>query len=280
MQKLLIVDGSNLLFQMFYGMPARIVGKSGRPVHGTIGFVGALMKIIRMVRPTHAVVLFDGEHENPRAALDPAYKANRVDYSQMPEDETPFSQLADIYLALDFMGIKHTETTDCETDDIVAAYVFSRTNDSEIVISSFDSDYFQLISTNVSVLRYRGKSSVLCGEEYILEKFGIGADKYADMKALCGDASDNIRGVPRVGQKTAARLINEFGSLDGIMQNADRIKQPALRESILMNLDRLLLNRQLITLSGGAALPFETEELEFIMPEFTSVQALKALGII
>lgn len=280
MQKLLIVDGSNLLFQMFYGMPARIVGKIGRPVHGTIGFVGALMKIIRMVRPTHAVVLFDGEHENPRAALDPAYKANRVDYSQMGEDETPFSQLADIYLALDFMGIKHTETTDCETDDIVAAYVFSRTNDSEIVISSFDSDYFQLISTNVSVLRYRSKSSVLCDEEYILEKFGIGADKYADMKALCGDASDNIRGVPRVGQKTAARLINEFGSLDGIMQNADRIKQPALRESILMNLDRLLLNRQLITLTGGAALPFETEELEFIMPEFTSVQALKALGII
>lgn len=238
------------------------------------------MKIIRMVRPMHAVVLFDGEHENPRAALDPAYKANRVDYSQMAEDETPFSQLADIYLALDFMGIKHAETTDCETDDIVAAYVFSRTNDSEIVISSFDSDYFQLISTNVSVLRYRGKNTALCGEEYILEKFGIGADKYADMKVLCGDASDNIRGVPRVGQKTAARLINEFGSLDGIMQNANRIKQPALRESILMNLDRLLLNRQLITLTGGAALPFETEELEFIMPEFTSVQALKALGII
>ena len=154
MQKLLIVDGSNLLFQMFYGMPARIVGKSGRPVHGTIGFVGALMKIIRMVRPTHAVVLFDGEHENPRAALDPAYKANRVDYSQMAEDETPFSQLADIYLALDFMGIKHTETTDCETDDIVAAYVLNRTDDADIVISSFDSDYFQLISTNVSVLRY------------------------------------------------------------------------------------------------------------------------------
>lgn len=215
-----------------------------------------------------------------RAVLDPAYKANRVDYSQMAEDDTPFSQLADIYLALDFMGIKHTETTDCETDDIVAAYVFSRTNDSEIVISSFDSDYFQLISTNVSVLRYRGKGTTFCGEKYIWEKFGIGADKYADMKALCGDASDNIRGVPRVGQKTAARLINEFGSLDGIMQNANRIKQPALRESILMNLDRLLLNRQLITLTGGAALPFETEELEFIIPEFTSFQALKALGII
>lgn len=158
--------------------------------------------------------------------------------------------------------------------------MFNRTDDTNIVISSVDSDYFQLISTNVSVLRYRGKNTALCGEEYILEKFGIGADKYADMKALCGDASDNIRGVPRVGQKTAARLINEFGSLDGIMQNADPHKAAVLRESILMNLDRLLLNRQLITLTVGAALPFETEELEFIMPEFTSVQALKALGII
>ena len=204
MQKLLIVDGSNLLFQMFYGMPARIVGKSGRPVHGTIGFVGALMKIIRMVRPTHAVVLFDGEHENPRAALDPAYKANRVDYSQMAEDETPFSQLADIYLALDFMGIKHAETTDCETDDIVAAYVFSRTNDSEIVISSFDSDYFQLISTNVSVLRYRGKNTALCGEEYILEKFGIGADKYADEGPLRRRIRQYPRRAPRRSKNSGA----------------------------------------------------------------------------
>lgn len=280
MQKLLIVDGSNLLFQMFYGMPARIVGKSGRPVHGTIGFVGALMKIMRMVRPTHAVVLFDGEHENPRAALYPDYKANRVDYSQMAEDDTPFSQLADIYAALDFMGIKHTETTDCEADDVAAAYVLDCAEDTDIVISSFDSDYFQLISPHVSVLRYRGKSSVLCGEEYIKERFGIGADRYADMKALCGDAADNIRGVPRIGPKTAARLINEFGSIEGILQNADRIKQSALRESVLLNSDRLLLNRQLITLTGGAALPFEANELEVAMPEFTSVQALNALGII
>lgn len=85
----------------------------------------------------------------------------------MAEDDTPFSQLADIYLALDFMGIKHAETTDCETDDIVAAYVLNRTDDADIVISSFDSDYFQLISTNVSVLRYRGKGTTFAAKIYM-----------------------------------------------------------------------------------------------------------------
>ena len=99
--RLLIVDGSNLLFQMFYGMPTRIVNSQGKPIHGTLGFIGALLKIIRRIEPTHLAVLFDGEHENVRAAIQPAYKANRTDYSKMPEEETPFSQLPDIYAALD-----------------------------------------------------------------------------------------------------------------------------------------------------------------------------------
>ena len=111
MEKLLVVDGSNLLFQMFYGMPARIIGKQGQPIQGTVGFVGALLKIIRMTKPTHAVVVFDGECENPRGELDENYKGNRPDYSQMPEEDTPFSQLPDIYAALDYLGIRHRE--DC-----------------------------------------------------------------------------------------------------------------------------------------------------------------------
>ena len=122
MNKFLIVDGSNLLFQMFYGMPSRIVNKDGKAIQGTLGFVGALLKIIRQVKPTHAVVLFDGEHHNERKDIDENYKANRPDFSQMPEEETPFSQIPDIYKALDFLRIQHTETTVCETDDVVAAY--------------------------------------------------------------------------------------------------------------------------------------------------------------
>jgi DNA polymerase-1 len=103
--KLLIVDGSNLLFQMFYGMPARIFNKEGKPIHGTIGFVGALLKIIRMTAPSHAVVLFDGECHNERKDLDESYKANRPDFSQMSEAEVPFSQLPDIFKALAYLKI-------------------------------------------------------------------------------------------------------------------------------------------------------------------------------
>lgn len=88
--KLLIIDGSNLLFQRFFGMPTRIINKDGKAIQGTLGFVGALLKIIRMTEPTHIVVLFAGEHENDRAELESDYKANRVDYSETPEDETPF----------------------------------------------------------------------------------------------------------------------------------------------------------------------------------------------
>ena len=89
--RLLIVDGSNLLFQMFYGMPARILNKDGKPIQGTLGFVGALLKIVRRVQPTHLVVLFDGECQNERTALDADYKANRPDFSEMAEEDTPFS---------------------------------------------------------------------------------------------------------------------------------------------------------------------------------------------
>lgn len=97
MNRILIVDGSNLLFQMFFGMPARIVNKQGKAIQETLGFVGALLKIIRKIEPTHIAVFFDGEHENIRSALDSNYKANRVDYSETPEENNPFSQLPDVY---------------------------------------------------------------------------------------------------------------------------------------------------------------------------------------
>lgn len=145
MNRLLIVDGSNLLFQMFFGMPARIVNEQGKAIQGTLGFVGALLKIIRRTEPTHIVILFDGEHENERSALDSEYKANRVDYSETPEEETPFSQLPDVYAALDYLGIKHTETIACETDDLIAGYaltykVFALRNEDSLVVASTNDD--------------------------------------------------------------------------------------------------------------------------------------------
>ena len=279
MDKLLIVDGSNLLFQMFYGMPARIVNAHGRAIQGTLGFIGALLKIIRMVQPTHVLVAFDGECDNGRTALDENYKANRPDYSEMPEEDTPFSQLPDIYAALDELGICHKETENCEADDWIAAYAVQWGKSMNVVIVSQDSDFFQLITERVSVLRYRGKNTAICDPAYIQEKLGIRPDRYASFKALTGDTADNIRGADKIGPKTAAELMNTFGNLQTMIEQADSIRKPSIRQSVIQNAARIRKNYDLICLSGEAALPFALGQLRWEDSGRTTTQVLEKCGI-
>ncbi|MDE6844288.1 MAG: flap endonuclease [Lachnospiraceae bacterium] len=224
-------------------------------------------------------VLFDGEHENGRSSLNPDYKANRIDYSEISEEENPFSQLNDVYAALDYLGIKHTETTICEADDLIAGYALCYGQETEIIISSFDSDFFQLITDHVSVLRYRGKDTVICTPEYINEKFGITPMQYADFKSLTGDSADNIKGADKVGLKTAALLLNEFGTLEGILANAENIKKPSIKESIIRNTERLKTNYQIIKLGNTVPLPFALPELAYTYSGITTNDVLKGIGL-
>ena len=279
MDRLLIIDGSNLLFQMFYGMPARIVNREGKAIQGTLGFIGAAIKMIGMTQPTHLVVLFDGEHPNSRTELLAEYKANRPDYSQAAESENPFSQLADVRRALTFMGIRHTEVQECETDDVAASYAYACGAQMSVVISSFDSDFFQLISENVNVLRYRGKKSVLCDVAYLKEKLGVDPCRYADFKSLTGDSSDNIKGADKIGPKTAAQLLREFDDLENLIANAEKIPKPSVRASIIQNAGLLRRNYQLIKLDARAALPFSLKELEYRHSGLTTNEVLAGIGL-
>lgn len=279
MSRLLIVDGSNLLFQMFFGMPARIVNERGIAIQGTLGFVGALLKIIRMTNPTHVIVLFDGEHQNDRTTLDSDYKANRTDYSDVPETENPFSQLSDVYAALDYLGINHSETTTSETDDLIAAYVYTYGQENEIVISSFDSDFFQLITDKVSVLRYRGDNTIICTPEYVKHRLGIAPTQYADFKSLTGDTADNIKGADKIGPKTAALLLGQFGTLHNILANAESIKKPSIKESVIRNTERLNTNYKLIKLDASAQLPFTIDELNYNYSGITTIEVLKGIRL-
>ena len=279
MEKLLLVDGSNLLFQMFYGMPARILNGEGKPIQGTLGFVGALRKMIRKVQPTHVAVLFDGECHNDRTDLDENYKANREDFSQMAEEDTPFSQLPDIYRALDYMGICHRETTVCEADDWIASYCRKYAGNMEIVVASQDSDFFQLIGNHVSVLRYRGENSLLCDVPYIQEKLGIEPEQYADFKSLTGDNADNIKGADKIGPKTAAWLLQMYGNLESVITRAEEITKPSIRASVIKNAERLRTNYKLIYLTGKADVPFQPEELNYQYDGVTTTQVLAAIGL-
>lgn len=284
MEHLLLVDGSNLLFQMFYGMPSRILAPDGRPVHGTLGFAGALLRSARALRPTHALVVFDGECQNPRAALDAAYKANRPDFSALPERETPFSQLPDIYAVLDQLGVKHLETDGCEADDLIAAYALACRGGAQVTILSLDSDFFQLIDETVRVYRYRGDRSVLCTEEYVRARFGVRAAQYADFKCLVGDPSDNIPGVRGVGPKIAARLLARFETLEGVLAGAEGEgewpERAALREAVAQQAQRLRTNHALIRLFGAAALPFQPEALACELPDVRAGALLRRMGLL
>ena len=279
MKKLLIVDGHGLLFQMFFGMPSRIVNKHGKAIQGTLGFVGALKKIIYLTQPTHVIVIFDGEHKNSRLEIDPDYKANRIDYSDVPDEENPFSQLEDIYAALDFMKIKHFETAEVEADDVIASYTITYRDNMEIVISSFDSDFFQLIGDNVSILRYRGKKTVICDALYIKDKYGILPEQYADFKSLTGDSSDNITGAKKIGVKTAALLINQFGSLRSIINNADVIEKAHIRESIVDSRSRLQNNYKLIKLENNTDLTFDLNDILYANKDYTTNDVLKGINL-
>lgn len=279
MEKLLLVDGSNLLFQMFYGMPSRIVNAHGRAIQGTLGFLGALLKIIRMVEPSHIAVLFDGECGNARTLLDGDYKANRTDYSAMPEEETPFSQLPDIYRGLDYLGIAHAETSDCECDDWIAGYALTLGKTMEVMISSGDSDFFQLITENVRVLRYRGEKTVIWDAAHLHERLEVTPARYAAYKALTGDTSDNIKGADKIGPKTAAALMNQFGSLEALIAGAEEIAKPSIRESVKRNAARLRTNYRLIRLEGAQTLPFPLEALACRCTGITTGEVLKGIGL-
>lgn len=279
MDKLLIVDGHNLLFQMFYGMPARIVSKDGKPIHGVVGFVGALLKIIKMTSPTHLVVLFDGEHENFRAALNPDYKKNRIDYSDVEERDNPFSQLPYIYQALETLKIAYFEENEYEVDDVIASYVHKYIEQAEIIISSFDSDYFQLVNDNVSVLRYRGKNTTICDKAYILDRYGILPEFYADFKSLTGDASDNIKGAEAIGNKTAMKLICEFGGIEELISNSARISRERIRNSVIKNERRIRSNYQLIKLKDIGKIPFLLNDLGYSDCNLTTNGVLDRIGL-
>ncbi len=277
--KLLIVDGHNLLFQMFFGMPSRIVGANGKPIQGVIGFVGALNKMVAMLRPTHLLVMFDGEKDNPRKDLLKDYKANRVDYSQAADEENPFTQLPHIFDALEYMNIRYKETTDCETDDVIASYAKKFSEIGEVYISSFDSDYFQLVNERVKVLRYRGQSSVICDAEYIEKRYGVIPDLYLDFKCLVGDSADNIPGIRGIGPKTAAKIVNSYGKTDDIIANSDKIENEKIRKSITDNIDVMLLNRELIKLDGTAIVPLLIEEISFCGNITNTMSVIHGIGL-
>lgn len=277
--KLLLIDGHNLLFRAFYGIPARIPGMDGYSIHGVVGFIGTLLKTLPRFTPSHLVVLFDAESGTFRHEADANYKSNRP--AAQADRDDPFTQLPLVYRTLDHLRWKHTETPGVEADDVIAAYAQRFGGENEVVILSTDSDLFQLIGPKISVYYSSGKTSMLYGPAEVVAKYGVAPQFIPDMKALTGDNSDHLAGVPGIGPKTACRLIQRFGGVAAIYQQLDAIEREQLRNKLLAHREQVLNNLAMIRLDQQVPLPFELGELA-VTPESwqcKTMELLRALRI-
>lgn len=279
MERLLIIDGSALLFQSFYGMPKKILNNKGEYVEAVICFVGILFKTIRILKPNKLLIVFDGENKLERQDINPEYKANRATFDFVEEKDNPFCQLEIIKKVLSKLNFTWIETTNCEADDLIASVVNDYKQSYEMVISTNDKDFYQLIDKNVSVFTYRGKISKLWTEKEIIDKYGFSAKYFATFKALFGDKSDNINGINGFGEKTTSKLIQMYGNLTNIYSNVDKLEKRIME---LLKLYKTLVfnNYKIVELHSKSNL-FKLPPCNYILnDEVSSIQVLKQLNVL
>ena len=254
--RLILVDGSGYIFRAFYALPP-MSRSDGVPVNAVFGFTSMLLKLSEDMKGEMILVVFDAARTTFRNDIYKEYKANRSD---PPEELIPqFSLIRDATKAL---GLKYLEVENYEADDIIATYVkIAKKDNIETVIISSDKDLMQLVQDGVSLLDPMKNTTI--GPEGVLEKFGVTPDKVIDVQALAGDSSDNVPGVPGIGVKTAAQLINEYGNLDSLLDNAHLIKQNKRRETLVNNAELARISKRLVTLYTEVPLPYKISDLNW-----------------
>lgn len=246
MDKILIIDGHNLLFRMYYGIPNPIYDNNGKDIRGVIGFVGSLLKAIKIDNFDKMIVVFDSESSsNNRVTIDNEYKNNRIDYAKVNEDENPFSQLDNIYKILKKLKIEFIEVLEHEADDYIASLCNIFNND-EVLIYSTDRDFLQLVNDKITLYCPRGKQSIEFDPIKIKEKYNVTPNRIIDFKVLVGDPCDNIKGVKTIGKKTAAKILKK-GSLEDIIVKKIEIEEK-IYHKISDNMDLIYRNKNLISM--------------------------------
>ncbi len=251
---LFLVDGSAYIFRAYHALPPLTRKSDGLPVGAVSGFCNMLWKLVCDARdtsvgvvPTHFAVIFDYSSKTFRNELYPQYKANRT---EPPEDLRP--QFAVIREATRAFNLPCIEMEGFEADDIIATYARqAREAGANTTIISSDKDLMQLVTPQVDL--YDPMKDRTIGIPEVIEKWGVPPEKMIDLQALTGDSTDNIPGVPGIGPKTAAQLLEEYGDLDTLLLRAGEIKQEKRRENILANADLVRLSRQLVTLKDDIA---------------------------
>ncbi len=261
-----LIDGSGYIFRAYYALPPLSRKSDGLPTGAVSGFCSMLFKLLEDSRaddskekPTHFAVIFDSARKNFRNEIYKDYKANR---SEAPEDLAP--QFEYIRKSVKAFNLPSIELLNYEADDLIATYANQILKlGAKVTVISSDKDLMQLVSKNVRL--YDPMKNKVIGEKEVMDKFGVKPNQVIDVQSLAGDSSDNIPGVPGIGVKTAAELINKYKNLDNLLNKASEIKQNKRRETLLENKDKALLSRELVTLKSNV--PIKDELSSFILKE-------------
>ena len=255
-----LVDGSGYIFRAYYALPPLSRKSDGLPTGAVSGFTSMLFKLLEESRsddsenkPTHFAVIFDSARKNFRNEIYKDYKANR---SETPDDLVP--QFEYIRKAVRAFNLPSIEQLNYEADDLIATYAKQIRNlGAKVTIISSDKDLMQLVSKNIRL--FDPMKSKVIGEKEVMEKFGVKPQQVIDVQSLVGDSSDNVPGVPGIGVKTAAELINKYKTLDRLLDKAGEIPQKKRKETLINNKKTALISRELVTLKDDVSVKDKIE---------------------
>ncbi|MBR6675618.1 MAG: DNA polymerase I, partial [Alphaproteobacteria bacterium] len=259
-----LVDGSGYIFRAFYALPPMTRG-DGTPVNAVYGYVNMLMNLIKENACEHIVVVFDAKRKNFRNDIFTAYKENR---KETPPELVP--QFPLIRAATEAFNIPWIEMEGYEADDLIATYARIATEKGwHARIISGDKDLMQLMTPTVSL--YDPLKRKQLTNEDVIAKFGVGPDKVIDVQSLMGDSTDNIPGASGIGPKTAAELINTFGSLENLLNNLEKIPQPKRREGLIRDKEQVLMSQKLVSLDKYAPVNENLSVFEVKQPNYETI---------
>ncbi|NPA57788.1 MAG: 5'-3' exonuclease [Aquificae bacterium] len=263
-KKLVLIDGSSYLYRAFYALPP-LTNQAGMPTGAIYGFVRMVSKLISQLQPQYIAVVFDLPGKTFRHDRYEEYKATR---KETPDDLKV--QIPYLKKVLELFGIKILEKEGFEADDIIATLSKkAREEGFEVIVVTPDKDMLQLIEEGISILN--PVSEKLYDREAVKEKYGVYPEQFIDYLSMVGDSVDNIAGVKGVGPKTAAKLLEQYGSLEKILQNIDQLK-PKLKEAFQEAEDRLERNRFLVKLKTDIPLDITPEDLKKRKADFVKLQ--------
>ncbi len=258
--KLLLLDGHSLAYRAFYALPVEnFATSSGQHTNAIYGFASMIINLIRDEKPTHIATAFDVSRKTFRSEKFPEYKANRA---STPDEFR--SQISFINELLDAFQIPHFELEGYEADDIIATFVDKYSSEAEILICTGDRDSFQLVKKGVTVLYPKKGVTELARmtPEAVVEKYGLTPEQYPDFAALRGDPSDNLPSIPGVGEKTATKWIQEFGSLKELIAKVDEVPGKA-GDALRAALPSVITNRELTQLRHDLPLSIAFNDLQW-----------------